>query len=135
MELLPEWESTLGLPDPCAGQQPTVLARRAQVVARLTGIGGQSVAYYVAQASSLGYSITVQQFAPSRFGRPFGSPFGNVDWAYAWQVTVAQYTVNQFRFGTDAFGEPFASWGSTVLQCELLASKPAHTILNFQYTN
>lgn len=135
VQLLPEWETTLGLPDPCAGLQPTVQARRAQVVARLTGIGGQSAAYCIAQAARLGYSITIQQFAPSRFGQPFGASFGGTDWAYAWQVTVAQYTINRFRFGTDAFGESFASWGSTVLQCELLASKPAHTILNFQYTN
>ena len=44
-ELLPEWESTLGLPDPCAGESPTVQQRRAQVVARLASGGGQSGLY------------------------------------------------------------------------------------------
>lgn len=39
-ELLPEWEATLGLPDPCAGVAPTVAARNAQVLARFTGLGG-----------------------------------------------------------------------------------------------
>ncbi|WP_197520275.1 putative phage tail protein, partial [Paraburkholderia tropica] len=33
-ELLPEWESTLGLPDPCAGEAPTIPQRQAQVLAR-----------------------------------------------------------------------------------------------------
>jgi len=133
VQLLPEWEKTLGLPDPCAGEQPTIQARRAQVVARLIGVGGQSVAYFTRLAASLGYSITIDQFAPSRFGRTFGRPFGGQDWAYAWQVNVAQYTVQKFQFGTDAFGEPFAAWGSTVLQCELQAYAPAHTIINFNY--
>ena len=43
-QLLPEWEATLGLPDPCAGLSPTVDLRRNQVVARFVGgrwpIGG-----------------------------------------------------------------------------------------------
>jgi uncharacterized protein YmfQ (DUF2313 family) len=33
-ELLPEWESTLGLPDPCAGVAPTIPLRQAQALAR-----------------------------------------------------------------------------------------------------
>ncbi|RSK77125.1 DUF2313 domain-containing protein [Pandoraea apista] len=54
-ELLPEWEKTLGLPDPCAGVAPTIEARRAQVVARLAAVGGQSVAYFIQLATNLGY--------------------------------------------------------------------------------
>ena len=73
VELLPEWENTLGLPDPCAGPSPTLGQRIAQVVARLTDSGGQSVAYFVELARRLGYDITVTQYAPSRFGRRFGS--------------------------------------------------------------
>lgn len=38
-ELLPEWEATLGLPDPCAGTSPSTQARRNQVVARLANSG------------------------------------------------------------------------------------------------
>ncbi len=134
-ELLPEWESSLGLPDPCAGVQPTVQTRRAQVIARLTALGGQSVDYFISLAQALGYSITITQFAPSRFGRAFGNPFGGAAWAHAWQVNVANYTIQSFRFGSDAFGEAFAAWGGTVLQCELQAAAPAHTTINFNYTS
>ena len=81
VELLPEWENTLGLPDPCAGPSPTLGQRIAQVVARLTDSGGQSVAYFVELARRLGYDITVTQYAPSRFGRRFGSLFGGEAWA------------------------------------------------------
>lgn len=133
-QLLPEWQATLGLPDPCAGASPTLAQSQAQVVARLTGRGGtRSVSYYISFAAALGYEITITQFAPSKFGRPFGSPFGGVAWAYAWQVNAPQFTVTNFTFGNSQFGQPFAAWGSTVLQCELQRIAPAHTILIFSY--
>ncbi|MDA8092358.1 MAG: YmfQ family protein [Betaproteobacteria bacterium] len=135
VNLLAEWESTVGLPDTCAGLQPTIQARRTQMLSRLTSLGGQSIAYFTALAAALGYSITVTQFAPSRFGRPFGAQFGGVAWAYAWQVNAASYVIQKFRFGADVLGEPFAAWGSTVMQCELQAAAPAHTTLNFNYTS
>ncbi|QKQ48480.1 MULTISPECIES: YmfQ family protein [Achromobacter] len=132
-ELLPEWELTLGLPDPCAGPAPTIQARRAQVVARLTATGGQSIPYFTGLAKSLGYEVTVTQFMPSRFGKRFGTPFGGVDWAHAWQINAPTFTVNRLRFG-DSFGSPFSYWTNSVLQCELQSVKPAHTVLNFSYS-
>ncbi|MBV2161428.1 MAG: DUF2313 domain-containing protein [Achromobacter denitrificans] len=132
-ELLPEWELTLGLPDPCAGPAPTIQARRAQVVARLTATGGQSIPYFTGLAKSLGYEVTVTQFMPSRFGKRFGTPFGGVDWAHAWQINAPTFTVNRLRFG-ESFGSPFSYWTNSVLQCELQSVKPAHTVLNFSYS-
>jgi uncharacterized protein YmfQ (DUF2313 family) len=133
-ELLPEWEATLGLPDPCAGEAPTVQQRRAQVVSRLTATGGQSIQYFTAVAAALGYAITITQYTPSRFGRRFGLPFGGQDWAFAWQVNAPTFTVSRLQFG-GAFGSPFASWGNNVLQCELQTYSPAHTILLFQFSD
>ncbi|WP_087688031.1 MULTISPECIES: YmfQ family protein [unclassified Pandoraea] len=134
-ELLPEWEATLGLPDPCAGSSPTVEARRAQVVARLAAVGGQSVAYFTQLAANLGYAISVDQFAPFRFGQsPFGSQLGSDDWFFAWRVNAPTYSIRYFSFGISGFGEPFSSWGNNVLQCEIQAFAPAHTIPLFNYS-
>jgi len=132
-ELLPEWEAALGLPDPCAGPAPTTQQRVAQVVARLTATGGQSIAYYTAVAAALGYAITVTQFVPSRFGKNFGTLFGGTAWAFAWQVNAPTFTVNSLQFG-GSFGTPFASWGNNVLQCELQRFAPAHTTVLFSYS-
>ena len=132
VELLTEWEATLGLPDPCAGDGATIELRRAQVVARLTDSGGASKAYFIAFARTLGYDITITEFAPRRFGIRFGTPFGGDDWAYAWQVSIPSFSLTPRRFG-DVFGEPYATWGATVIQCEFEARKPAHTILLFDY--
>lgn len=134
-ELLPEWEETLGLPDPCAGLSPTTEARRAQVVARLAAVGGQSITYFTQLAANLGYSITIAQFAPFRFGQSgFGVQLGSDDWLFAWRVNAPSYSIRYFSFGVSRMGEQFATWGNNVLQCEIQAYAPAHTIPLFDYS-
>ncbi|MET3135271.1 uncharacterized protein YmfQ (DUF2313 family) [Oxalobacteraceae bacterium GrIS 1.11] len=135
VELLPEWEDTLGLPDPCAGVAPTIQARRAQVVARFTGSGGQSVAYMKAFAFSLGYSIDITQFVPARAGvLRVGMPLCGNDFAHAWNVSAPLNTSFAFRAGASAAGEPLSSIGNTVLECELREIAPAHTTVFFTYS-
>ena len=105
--------------------------RQQQVAARFVAGGGQSVAFFVGFAATLGYPITITQFTPSRFHRGFGQPFGGVDWAHAWQVNAPTFTVERFAFGRDAFSEPFATWDNTVLFCEIRRLAPAHTTVLF----
>lgn len=132
-ELLPEWEATLGLPDPCAGPQPLLSVRLQQVMARLQFLGGQSIPYYTAYAKALGYDITIDEFAPFRVGMPVGLPIIGDAWAHAWQVNAAGFTIHYFQVGVDVVGNPLASWTNTILECELQRIKPGHTILFFRY--
>lgn len=134
VQLLPEWESALGLPDPCAGESPTLSGRQAQVVARLTNSGGQSVPYFTVYAAALGYTVTVTEYTPFRMGQQrMGCQLGTQDWAFTWQINAPAQTITYFRMGQSYMGESLASWGNAVLECELTALKPAHTILNFAY--
>lgn len=134
VELLPEWELSLGLPDPCAGVSPTLQQRRAQVVARFATSGGQSIPYYVSFAEDLGYAIDTIEYAPFRCGESTcGDALGGEDWCYTWSIVAPLNTVTYFATGLSAVGEPFASWQKNVLECELSAAKPAHTILQFIY--
>lgn len=133
--MLPEWEETLGLPDPCAGESPTVAQRRAQVVARLADSGGASRAYFIAFAATLGYDITITEFAPARAGvLRAGDPVNSEDWAYTWRVNAPGYTAVLFRAGQSSAGDPLLAWGNEVLQCEFTARKPAHTVVQFAQT-
>ena len=134
VELLPEWEASVGLPDPCAGPAPTIPQRQAQVVARFAKSGGQSTAYFIDLAATLGYNITITEFSPSRFGMRMGQRFGGSAWAYTWQVNAPLYGFHKFLFGANRMGDRFATFGNAVLECELNAVKPAHTILVFSYT-
>ncbi|MFM0002748.1 DUF2313 domain-containing protein [Paraburkholderia dipogonis] len=134
-ELLPEWESTLGLPDPCAGVSPTITQRRNQVVARFTNIGGASIPYFIGFAANLGYTISITQFAPARAGQSrVGQPLCGPDWAFAYQINAPVNTIVRSRVGASTVGEPLAAWGNAVLECEIRAVMPAHTIPIFSYS-
>lgn len=132
--LLPEWETSLGLPDECSGPAPTLQGRRAQVVARLTALGGQSIPYFTAYAAALGFTITVEEFAPARAGvLRAGDPVYGEAWAHTWRVHAPAETVTYFRAGLSAAGEPLASWGNALLECAFRRLRPAHTVLQFAY--
>lgn len=133
-QLLPDWEASFGLPDPCTPANPSIQQRRAALVARIASQGGQSPAYYIQVAASLGYSITITEFATAQFGvTGFGGAFYSDAWANAWQVNAPSMTIQYAAFGASVFGDPFATFNSTQLGCVLERIKPAHTdlILNF----
>lgn len=135
VELLPEWEATLGLPDACTGPLPTIELRQGAVRAAIAARGGQSIPYYTGIAARLNQAVTIQEFTPSRFGRAFGRPFGGEDWAYTWRVIAPQTVISPFQFGAGRFGDPFRSFGSTTLQCTFGRIKPAHTVLQIAYSS
>lgn len=134
-ELLPEWEASVGLPDSCSGLAPTLQGRRRQVVARLTGLGGQSVPYFTAQAAALGYPVTIREYRPARMGvMRLGERMQDEAWAHAWAVMTSSTHAVEFRLGSSGFGERFRSFGAADLECRLRALAPAHTVLIFQYS-
>lgn len=133
-ELLAEWELTLELPDPCLGPAPDEDARRRSVVAKLVARGGQSAAYYTAVAAALGIPVTVQSYAPARFGHArYGDGMRGTRWAHAWSVHAALGPVVTAVFGAARYGDRFRSWGIRVLECVLREFAPAHAELFFVY--
>ncbi|WP_110947407.1 YmfQ family protein [Pseudomonas bohemica] len=135
VNFLAEWESTLGLPDPCSGISPTVQGRRNQVVARFSNTGGQSIQFFTSFALGLGYTVSITQYAPFRCGQSAcGQQLGGEDWFFTWAINSQVNTVTYFRTGQSAMGDPLASWGNAVLECEMSSAKPAHTILQFHYS-
>lgn len=134
-ELLPDWERVAGLPDNCSGVlAETMQGRRADLVSKLTSLGGQSPAYFIAVAAALGFTVTIEEFRPFRAGwSTAGDALTNGDWVFTWMVHAPAQTVRYFRAGQSAAGEPLATWGNSALECRLRKLKPAHTILLFAY--
>lgn len=134
VELLPEWEATLGLPDECIGELDTVQQRQDAVCAKFRARGGQSVDYFIALAASAGYTITIEQFAPFRASiNCAGDPLYSEAWTYVWQINAEVTTIVYFSADVSHAGEPLASWGNDILQCLIERYAPAHTdpIWNF----
>ena len=133
--LLPEWQSSLGLPDPCAGAAPTLQQARGQVVARLTGRGhNQSIDYFTTFAQNLGFVVTITQFAPFRAGiARAGTPLYDNPWAFVWRVNIPSVAVTYFRAGRSLAGEPLAILQNSTLVCELGRLRQAHTTVIFNF--
>lgn len=137
---LPDWERELGLPDPCFSGTGGVPARLAAVRARFAAIGGQSPAYFICLAASIGYAITITEFRPFQFGRSsFGGPRGQFMKANArhtWRVKVTGRQVKRFQFGKSSFGRDsfLAIQRAQDLECILQRLKPAQTTLIFDYS-
>jgi uncharacterized protein YmfQ (DUF2313 family) len=135
VELLTEWENSLGLPDRCSPLGSTVAQRQAAVVAKLVSLGGQSIPYFIAVAAALGQVVTVDQFAPFRVDANYADdPVQGDDFAFYWQVNVphsrAEYP---FYADTSYADEPLDAFDTGSLECRLNMLKPAHTFLGFAY--
>lgn len=135
VELLPEWEKTLALPDPDLPVLDTLQERQAMVVAKFIGLGGQSAAYYKRYAALFGYDIKVINYGPFRAGyNKAGDPLLGEEWAHIWSVTAKKNTTTYFRAGLSRAGEPLAKWNDLLLECLMRKVKPSHTKLIFNYT-
>lgn len=136
-ELLPDWERVCGLPGDCAiAWDSTLQARRAAVVAQLTGAGGQRIAYFQQLAALLGLSIHVTEYKPfltglSRCGQRLN---GDHDVRFVWSVVVRGQRVLRFRCGASVPGERLLDFARREdLECLLRLYAPAHTVLIIGY--
>ncbi len=134
-ELLPEWEATLGLPDPCTGPLPTIQQRVLAVCAKFSNTGGQSMQYFIDLAETLGFKITITTYSVFRTGLSrIGDPLNAPAFAFAWGVTLVidpgpppSPTPIYFRTGASGVGEPLMYWNDELMRCMFEALKPAHT--------
>jgi uncharacterized protein YmfQ (DUF2313 family) len=135
LELLPEWEESLGLPDNCTiGETYTIERRRQAVVSRLVGKGSLSKQFYINLAKTLGYDITIDEFRQARAGFSVcGEAINGEDWPFVWRVNAQQTTYVPARCGITYCGEPLATWGNKILECTLNQLAPPFTVLLFGY--
>lgn len=133
--LLPNWERVAGIPDECFDIGETYEIRRLNLIQKLTSRGGQSKAYFIELAASLGYEITITEFRPFRCGISRTSEaLCDEDWWFAWQVNAPESTIVWFRVNVSGAQEPLASWGNERLECIINKYKPAHTTVLFAYS-
>ena len=134
-ELLEEWERSLGLPDACSPLETTIELRRRAVVAKLIATGGQAVPYFTAFAAALGYSISVEQFAPMRADASEADDVcDGDDWAHAWRVTVAASLASTVFIADESLADDsLERFEGELLACRMRSVAPAHTVLLFDY--
>lgn len=131
VELFEEWCASYGV-----GADGTQAERRAQLVARASEYGGQSIPYLIEVAGKLGYAITIAEYRPTRCGGECGdSETDTADQIFVMTVAAAEFTEFPAEVGEALCGD--ASCGGTVtnalLERELGRVKPSHTHLVFSY--
>jgi uncharacterized protein YmfQ (DUF2313 family) len=148
LEMLADWERAYGLPDKCIAEPLTIRDRQIALVNRITSYGGQSRAYFIAVAASIGYTITIQEFAPFMAGvsqagdtRPVNSTYyrwyiGPPEMRFYWTIHVSGARLTWFRSAQGQAGvDPHLRIGlATDLECILRRLKPAHTEIIFDYS-
>ncbi len=118
VQLLPEWEDSLGLPGDCYSlESQTISQRQKAVVAKFAAGGGAALLYLTQFAANLGYQIKITDYAPTRISidpvTGGGLPDQTVAWS--WLITVLS-------------GE-----SPSILECEMRHIVPAHLRLGFLY--
>lgn len=134
--LLPDFERLLGR-DPCGrdlGNQ-TLAQRQRRAHQRWIAHGGASIPYFVKLAESLGHTIEIEEFWPSRAGVLHAGerliPEGE---QFTWRVKLKLISQWLFRAGINEAGEPLGGFELGDIECELRRLKPAHTQVVFSYS-
>jgi uncharacterized protein YmfQ (DUF2313 family) len=138
VNLLPEWEATLGLPNPNYGPVTTLQQRQKLVYTKFIALGGQSVQYFLDLLTSLGYiGCTITQYAPFRAGKSrAGDPCYGAGWIFTWLITSPSLSVTYFRSGQSSAGDAlYTINGGTVLEGIIEEFAPAHTNPLFAITS
>lgn len=140
IELLDDWEAFAGLPDPCAvGLATTLQTRHADLVSKLTRPGGQTPAFYIALAATMGYTIQIVNYRPFVCGLSQCGVNQLMDYGHQvrdyWSIKVLGPRVTYFRCGESECGiDPITKIDvATDLECRINRLNQAHKILNFIY--
>jgi uncharacterized protein YmfQ (DUF2313 family) len=134
-DLLPEWERLLGLPDVCSPGNQTLQQRREVAHSKFIQKGGQSKKYFMGQAKSLGYDITINTYKPFVSGiSRCGQSLNPIRMRFVWRVNVPGNRTYRFRAGVSVAGEQLLKIVSaSQLECIFKQLQPSHTALFFNY--
>ena len=136
--LLADYERVLG-PDPYGRDSTTVTIEQWRQIAyqRWTSRGGQSTAYFIALAASLGVTITITEKRTSACGRSRcgADRTAPTPAQFAWVVSLPRSVVQRARCGAAASGSAFLGLiEPNAVTPAILRDAPAQTQPIFSYT-
>ena len=142
LELLPDWERVAGLPDACNPADGTVRERQLAVTRKLTGLGGQSRAYFIDLASRLGLEVEIVEFAPFDATCRVDAELCEDAWRFAFEIRALPASESSGAIALVRFAdlttesrvdERLRSFGVDSLECVVSRASPAQSIVLFAY--
>lgn len=134
-EMLADWERVAGLLpySQVDGTPLSIAQRRDNLISRMTEIGGQSPAYFIALAAKMGFTVTITEFREWNVGDDVEAGLYGSEWNFAWRINTPQVTAAEWSVEDDVEAPFAAIWLNTILESVLHEDKPAHTVLLFNY--
>ena len=135
-ELLGDWERVLGLPDPCTAAATTLSARRLACWRKLAYQAGQTPAFFIALAASIGFDIEIHEFDPDvdAYDSSLAAEVAAGRWRYIWRVHVLNAGTFNYMVAGDPAGTALLEGEASLdLECIISAARPAHTHVIFTY--
>lgn len=135
-QLLPDYERVLG-PDPCMRDAAGLAVDDRQRLAyqRWTARGGQSVAYFIALAASLGITIVIAEQVVAECGVSVcGDDLALEGEQFCWLVTLPTQRLIDAECGVTECGAALGDFVPSLVECVIRQSAPAHTQPVFNYT-
>jgi uncharacterized protein YmfQ (DUF2313 family) len=143
LELLPDWERVAGLPDECVPIPGGVRERQIAAARKITGIGGQSIAFFEELGAQLGIEIDIQEFAPFVAGSYAGDEVRDDSWRHVFRIRVLPPSESSggsptlrfayFSAGQSNAGDLLSSVNAEELECVVRRAAPAHAVTLFAY--
>ena len=134
VNLLAEWEDSLGLPDPCTASNPSIEQRQAAVRAKWGARGGLRPDYFITMAANLGFAITIEEFTPYSVDQPVDLPLLDAAWSYIWQVNAPAVVTSYFTVDSSAVDDPLEDYDAGELVCRITRDAPAGTLVLFAFS-
>lgn len=135
-EMIGDWERVLGLPDPCSAAATSLSAREVLAWRKLAFQAGQTKAFYIALAATLGFTVEIHEFDPAvdAYDGALTALITDGRWRFVWRVDVLDIVdFSVFRAGTGRAGDYLREGGAIDLECVIKAARPAHTRVIFTY--
>lgn len=131
VQLLPDWEEYLGLPE-CAVPNQTFESRRQAVIEKYHRKGGLQTWQIEALALALGFTVEVREHFPHHVQRPVIYPIWPNRWRYTLEVVVFGLPDGRFRV-TDTVITPLKTQTALLLECTLSRYKLGGFTYDFIY--
>jgi uncharacterized protein YmfQ (DUF2313 family) len=118
VDMMPDWETAYGLPDPCTAPPTTIGDRRARLLTLVTMKGSLTPKFLTAMAYNIGIDVLVRTFAPARMGMTaMGGTLANTPWAFATRVYAPPVSARRMHMGVSYMGDRLCAFGNDPLQC------------------
>ena len=134
VNLLGEWEASLGLPDPCTAPNPSIEQRQAAVRAKWGARGASTMAYFISMAAALGFAITITEFSPFAVDMGCDQPLLEPAWAFVWQVNAPEIVTFYFSVDQSGVDDPLETYDAGELVCRITQDAPAGTLVLFAFS-